>query len=65
VRFGQLYLQGGWSAMWVSCPELRLGHPAALLMAHRRGPQRGLTYGMLWWVSDASPAAFFTWGYGG
>jgi len=24
-----------------------------------------VTYGMLWWVSDDTPAAFFAWGYGG
>jgi CubicO group peptidase (beta-lactamase class C family) len=29
------------------------------------GPLRQVTYGMLWWVSDAAPAAFFAWGYGG
>jgi CubicO group peptidase (beta-lactamase class C family) len=29
------------------------------------GAQRGVSYGMLWWVSDADPPAFFAWGYGG
>jgi CubicO group peptidase (beta-lactamase class C family) len=24
-----------------------------------------VTYGELWWVSDATPAAYFAWGYGG
>jgi len=24
-----------------------------------------VTYGMLWWVSDGNPAAYFAWGYGG
>ena len=30
------------------------------------GPQRGVTYGYLWWVTDGPPVhAFFAWGYGG
>jgi CubicO group peptidase (beta-lactamase class C family) len=29
------------------------------------GPLQQVTYGMLWWVSDDSPAAFYAWGYGG
>ena len=29
------------------------------------GAQQSVTYGMLWWVSDAEPAAYFAWGYGG
>jgi CubicO group peptidase (beta-lactamase class C family) len=67
LKLGQLYLQRGWSGdasvvleSWVdSVTRPRFTWRTSV------GPVQRVTYGMLWWVSDANPAAYFAWGYGG
>jgi len=67
LKLGQLYLQGGWSGGASVVPQSWVDSVTRPHFPWRisLGAQRGVTYGMLWWVSDASPAAFFAWGYGG
>jgi CubicO group peptidase (beta-lactamase class C family) len=67
LRFGQLYLQRGWSGTRSVVPEDWVAESTRPQFAWRNsyGAQQGVTYGMLWWVSDASPPSFFAWGYGG
>lgn len=67
LKLGQLYLQGGWSGAVSVVPQSWVDSVTRPHFPWRIsvGAQRGVTYGMLWWVSDASPAAFFAWGYGG
>jgi CubicO group peptidase (beta-lactamase class C family) len=67
LKFGQLYLQGGWSAERSIVPQSWVDDTTRPQFAWRAtyGAQRGVSYGMLWWVSDADPRAFFAWGYGG
>lgn len=67
LKLGQLYLQRGWSAERSVVPESWVDDTTRPRFAWRNdyGAQKSVTYGMLWWVSDASPAAFFAWGYGG
>ena len=67
LKIGQLYLQGGWSGDASVVPQSWVDSVTRPRFPWRIavGAQRGVTYGMLWWVSDASPAAFFAWGYGG
>ena len=67
LKLGQLYLQRGWSAERSLVPEGWVDETTRPRFTWRNdyGPQKSTTYGMLWWVSDASPAAYFAWGYGG
>src|SRR5213076_490217 len=67
LKFGQLFLQRGWSGDRSVVPEAWVDEATRPQFAWRRtfGPLSRVTYGMLWWVSDATPAAFYAWGYGG
>lgn len=67
LKFGQLFLQRGWSGDKSIVPERWVDGATQPQFAWRGrvGPQLRVTYGLLWWVSDAAPAAFFAWGYGG
>src|SRR6266446_5441915 len=67
LKFGQLFLQRGWSGNASVVPESWVDSVTRPQLSWRTavGPLRQVTYGMLWWVSDASPEAFFAWGYGG
>jgi CubicO group peptidase (beta-lactamase class C family) len=67
LKFGQLFLQRGWSGDQSVVPETWVDEATRPQFAWRRtfGPLSSVTYGMLWWVSDATPAAFYAWGYGG
>jgi CubicO group peptidase (beta-lactamase class C family) len=67
LKLGQLYLQRGVSADRSVVPEGWVDATTQAQFGWRDdyGAQRRVTYGMLWWVSDAPPAAFFAWGYGG
>jgi len=67
LKFGQLFLQHGWSGNTSVVPEAWVDSVTRPQFTWRMsvGPVRKVTYGMLWWVSDADPAAFFAWGYGG
>jgi len=67
LKFGQLFLQRGWSGGASVVPESWVDSVTRPQFAWRMtvGPLPRVTYGMLWWVSDADPAAFFAWGYGG
>jgi CubicO group peptidase (beta-lactamase class C family) len=67
LKFGQLFLQYGWSGQVSVVPEAWVDSVTRPQFVWREalGPQQGVTYGMLWWVSDAAPAAYFAWGYGG
>lgn len=67
LKFGQLFLQRGWSGDKSIVPESWVGRATQPQFSWRSrvGPQLRVTYGLLWWVSDAAPAAFFAWGYGG
>src|SRR5882724_2034212 len=67
LKFGQLFLQRGRSGDASVVPESWVDSVTRPQFAWRTtvGPLQRVTYGMLWWVSDADPAAFFAWGYGG
>jgi CubicO group peptidase (beta-lactamase class C family) len=67
LKLGQLFLQRGWSGDASVVPESWVDSVTRPHFAWRQavGAQQRVTYGMLWWVSDAAPAAFFAWGYGG
>jgi CubicO group peptidase (beta-lactamase class C family) len=67
LKLGQLYLQRGFSGERSVVPETWVDESTSPRFPWRDkfGAQRGVTYGMLWWVSDADPPAFFAWGYGG
>jgi len=67
LKLGQLFLQGGWSGGRSVVPEAWVAEVSSPHFPWRdtHGAQQRVTYGMLWWVSDAEPAAFFAWGYGG
>ncbi|HLB82222.1 MAG TPA: serine hydrolase domain-containing protein [Gemmatimonadales bacterium] len=67
LKLGQLFLQRGWSGNGSVVPEGWVDEATRPQFTWRRvfGPQSRVTYGMLWWVSDATPAAFFAYGYGG
>lgn len=67
VALGQLFLQRGWSGQQSVVPEAWVDQATSAQFTWRTtfGPQQRLTYGFLWWVADAAPAAFFAWGYGG
>jgi CubicO group peptidase (beta-lactamase class C family) len=67
LKFGQLFLQRGWSGGASVVPESWVDSVTRPQFAWRVtvGPLQRVTYGMLWWVSDAAPSAFFAWGYGG
>jgi CubicO group peptidase (beta-lactamase class C family) len=66
LKLGQLFLQNGWSGERSLVPEswVATTTQAQFGWSYDRGPQKRITYGMLWWVSDA-PRVFFAWGYGG
>jgi CubicO group peptidase (beta-lactamase class C family) len=67
LKLGQLYLQRGFSADRSVVPADWVSATTAPQFDWRNdyGAQHRVTYGMLWWVSDAAPAAYFAWGYGG
>ena len=67
LKFGQLFLQRGWSGTRSVVPEtwVTLVTEPQFTWRTSIGPLARVTYGMLWWVSDAAPAAYFAWGYGG
>jgi len=67
LKLGQLFLQRGWSGERSVVPESWVDEATRPRFTWRQdyGAQKSVTYGMLWWVSDASPPAFFAWGYGG
>src|SRR2546425_8215891 len=67
LKFGQLFLQRGWSGGTSVVPEGWVDSVTRPQFTWRTavGPLRQGTYGMLWWGSDADPAAFFSLGYGG
>jgi CubicO group peptidase (beta-lactamase class C family) len=67
LKVGQLFLQHGWSGDRSIVPEAWVALVTRPQFTWRTsiGPLTRVTYGMLWWVSDADPAAFFAWGYGG
>ncbi len=67
LKLGQLYLQRGFSGGRSVVPAEWVDSTTQPQFTWRDdyGAQRRVTYGMLWWVSDASPAAYFAWGYGG
>lgn len=67
LKLGQLFLQHGWSGERSVVPEAWVDEVTAPRFPWRdnHGAQRSVTYGMLWWVSDAEPPAYFAWGYGG
>lgn len=67
LKFGQLFLQHGWSGERSIVPEAWVDEVSAPHFPWRdnHGAQQRVTYGMLWWVSDAAPPAYFAWGYGG
>jgi CubicO group peptidase (beta-lactamase class C family) len=67
LKLGQLFLQRGASGATSIVPESWVDMVARPQFPWRddHGAQKRVTYGMLWWVSDAQPAAFFAWGYGG
>src|SRR5438876_4494967 len=60
LKFGQLFLQRGWSGGTSVVPEGWVDSVTRPQFTWRTavGPLRQVTYGMLWWVSDADPAAF-------
>jgi CubicO group peptidase (beta-lactamase class C family) len=67
LKFGQLFLQRGRSGDASVVPESWVDSVTRPHFTWRTvvGPLQRVTYGMLWWVSDADPAAYFAWGYGG
>lgn len=68
LRYGQLLLQEGRSGDRQIIPADWVHAMTAPHFTWRQtvGPQRGVTYGYLWWVTDGPPVhAFFAWGYGG
>ena len=67
LKLGQLYLQRGASGTRMVLPESWVDETTRPRFSWREtlGAQSSITYGTLWWVSDASPAAYFAWGYGG
>src|SRR5216110_369859 len=67
LKFGQLFLQRGRSGDTSVVPESWVDSVTRPHFTWRIvvGPVQRVTYGMLWWVSDGNPAAYFAWGYGG
>jgi len=67
LKLGQLYLQGGASGTRGVVPGTWVDETTRPRFTWREslGAQSRITYGTLWWVSDASPTAYFAWGYGG
>lgn len=67
LKLGQLVLQRGWSGERSVVPESWIAGATQPAFPWRQdyGAQRSVTYGTLFWVSDAAPAAAFAWGYGG
>lgn len=67
LKLGQLYLQRGWSGETSVLPEDWIDEATRPQFSWRSrfGPLSSLSYGRLWWTSDAEPAAFMAWGYGG
>jgi CubicO group peptidase (beta-lactamase class C family) len=68
LRLGQLFLQQGRSGSRQMVPADWVALATRPYFSWRTtfGPVGDLTYGYLWWVSDALVnGAFFAWGYGG
>src|SRR2546429_2686521 len=67
LKFRQLVLQRGRSGDASVVPESWVDSVTRPHFTWRTvvGPLQRVTYGMLWWVSDADPTAYFAWGYGG
>lgn len=67
LKLGQLVLQRGYSGERSVVPEAWLTDATTPAFAWRTeyGAQRSITYGALFWVTDAAPPAAFAWGYGG
>lgn len=68
LRLGQLFLQGGRSGDRQIVPAAWVATATVPQFAWRTtfGPLTHITYGYLWWVSDApSTQAYLAWGYGG
>lgn len=67
LKLGQLVLQRGWSGERSVVPEAWIASATTPAFPWRvtDGAQQSVTYGGLFWVSDATPPAAFAWGYGG
>lgn len=67
LKLGQLVLQRGASGTRSVVPEAWIAAVTTPAFPWREdyGPQRSVTYGGLFWVTDTVPAAAFAWGYGG
>jgi len=68
LRIGQLFLQQGLSGDRQIVPRGWVATATAPFFTWRFdfGAQQSISYGYLWWVTDAPDAsAFFAWGYGG
>jgi CubicO group peptidase (beta-lactamase class C family) len=67
LKLGQLVLQRGWSGEASVVPDSWIASATAPAFPWRDayGAQQSVTYGSLFWVSDAAPPAAFAWGYGG
>ena len=68
LRIGQLALQDGRSGDRRVVPAAWVREMTTPRFTWREsvGPQPGVTYGYLWWVTDGPPyRAYFAWGYGG
>ena len=66
ARFGQLYLQEGWSGSESIVPAVWIAEATTRRFAwtSRAGPIEHSTYGFLWWL-DLDNDAYFAWGFGG
>ena len=66
ARFGQLYLQEGWSGGESIVPPVWIAEATTRRFAwtSRAGPIEHSTYGFLWWL-DLDNDAYFAWGFGG
>ena len=66
ARFGQLYLQKGWSGDESVVPDVWIDQATfrRFEWTSRAGPIEHSTYSFLWWI-DLSNDAYFAWGFGG
>lgn len=66
ARFGQLYLQQGWSGESPIVPAAWIAEATTSRWASLGGvgPISDTSYGFLWWL-DLDNDAFFAWGFGG
>jgi CubicO group peptidase (beta-lactamase class C family) len=68
LRIGQLVLQGGKSGNLQLVPQgwIQSATTPQFTWRDTDGPQRGTTYGYLWWLAEPpATVAYFAWGYGG